>query len=78
MARRSTAAASAEPPPRPADTGMCFSIVMRTGGPSHPKRLRNALRAAAARFGPRTPGQTTSSVAPLAFSIVTSSASVIG
>ena len=45
---------------------MCFSIVTRTGGPSQPKRLRKAASAAAARFGPSTPGHTTSSAPPAA------------
>ena len=35
---RRVAAASAEPPPIPPATGMCFSICTRTGGPSQPVR----------------------------------------
>ena len=59
----------------PAATGIRFSIVSRCGGPSHPVASRKSCSARAARLGPSTPGQTTSSVSPAAGSSVSSSAS---
>ena len=60
-ASRSTAAASPEPPPMPAATGTRLAIVMRCGGASQPVASRKRASAVSARFGPSTPGQTTSS-----------------
>ena len=56
-ARRSTAAASAEPPPSPAATGMCFSIV-DAHAVARPSRSARERRAARPRPGwvPRPPG----------------------
>ena len=59
----------------PAATGMRFSIMSRCGGPSQPVASRKSCSARAARLGPSTPGQTTSSVSPVAGSSVSSSAS---
>ena len=67
------AAASEEPPPIPAATGIRLSIVSRCGGPSQPVCSRNSSSARPARFGPSTPGQMTSSRS--AGSSVSSSAS---
>src|SRR5215211_582734 len=74
---RRTAAASALPPPSPAATGTRFSISTRVGGPSHPA-ARSAASAAAARFGPATPGLTTSSCSPSPAEIAIPSASERG
>ena len=43
-ARRSTAAASALPPPSPAATGTCLAISTRSGGDSQPASRRRARR----------------------------------
>ena len=59
----------------PAATGTRLSIVSRCGGASQPVASRKSCERAAARFGPSTPGQTTSSASPGAGSSVSSSAS---
>ena len=62
---RSTAAASALPPPSPAATGIRLS--MRTAAGAGPgRRAPERLEAAAARLRPSTPGQSTSSSPPAA------------
>ena len=57
---RSTAAASAEPPPMPPAIGICLPIVTWTRGASQP-RDRNPVSARETMFGSSTPGHTTSS-----------------
>ncbi len=47
----------------PAATGTRLTIVSRCGGPSQPLAARQSASARAARFGPVTPAQTTSSAA---------------
>jgi hypothetical protein len=74
LAMRSTAAASALPPPSPAATGIRLSMRTARAGRAGAASRRKAAMATEARLRPGTPGQSTVSSPPSIASACTSSA----